>query len=80
MRLYTGTVADLELQGQRDGDWQTISRVQGNTDPVIDLIFDKPVCEPTLRIFMTKLHPMGQHSDRGWGGGSQELCEIEMYE
>lgn len=80
MRIYTGTVADLDVQTWQDGGWVTIGTVRDNTAPVVELTFGRKVRPAKLRVMMTKLHQAGMRSSGGWGGGSAELYEIELYE
>jgi hypothetical protein len=80
MRIYTSTVSDLEVQAFPAGEWITLAAVRGHTGPVISIDLPEPIRPDTLRILMTGLTRAGQRSAHGWGGGSPEICEIELYE
>lgn len=80
-RVFSDTVADFELQVWEDEGWQTVARSAGNRLLPVGLDLEHPVTAEKLRVLMTKLRPEDarQLTPGGWGGGTAELYEIELY-
>lgn len=68
--VFGPTLADFEAQALEGEEWVTVGRVAGNTEPRVEVVFDRQVQTTALRIFITGLVE---------GADQARIWEVEAY-
>lgn len=70
VKIYSATIADMDLFIWKGGDWKKVGQIKDNTSPVISFNLPKVVKTVKLKVVITQVQKPGQKA---------ELYEIEMY-